>query len=80
MTNEEKVRILKAKFNNYISTLNTVAQWKTFLNNITKAKVITGLKNAIQEEIDTRNQYVTDRQVEADKLVEFKNQIDSLLE
>ncbi len=80
MTNEEKVTIFKAKFNNYISTLNTVAQWKTFLNNITKAKVITGLKNAIQKEIDTRNQYVTDRQAEMDELVVFKNQLGNLLE
>lgn len=80
MNNEEKVALLRAKFNNYISTLDTVAKWKTFLNNITKAKVITGLKNAIQEEVDTRNQYVTDKQAEMDELVEFKNQLDSLLE
>lgn len=79
MTNEEKVVILKTKFSNYTSTLNTVAQWKTFLNNITKAKVITGLKNVIQEEVDTRSQYVTDKQAERDELMEFKNQIEQFL-
>ena len=57
---------------------NDSDQFKIFLNNITKAKVITGLKNAIQEEIDTRNNYMAGKQTEVDKLIEFKSQIDSL--
>ncbi len=80
MTNEEKLSYIKAKFANYVLSIETLAQFKAFLNNITKAKVITGLKNAIQEEIDTRSQYVIGKQAEADELIEFKSQLDSLLE
>lgn len=78
MTNEEKLQHIKAKFTNYISGIETLAQFKTFLNNITKAKIVTGLKDAIQEEIDTRNKYMTGKQAEVDNLVSFKNEIDQL--
>lgn len=80
MTDEEKLNYIKAQFSNYISGIESLAEFKTFLNNITKAKIITALKNKVQEEIDTRTNYITDKGTIVTELTEFKNQIESFLE
>lgn len=78
MTDEEKLEYIKSQFNAYISNIETLAQFKTFLNNITKTKVIIALKNRVQKEIDTHSGYAVDEQVRVDELTQFKDDLDNL--
>lgn len=62
MTNEEKLEFIKSELIIYVSNIETLAQFKAFLNNVTKAKIITFLKNRLQSHIDIHSRYATDEQ------------------
>lgn len=80
MTDEQKLEFIKSEFNAYISNIETLTQFKSFLNNIDKAKVITALKTKIQEHIDTHSGYAVSEQERVDELRSFKNNLDQYLQ
>ena len=79
MTNEEKLNLIKSEFKNYILNIETLVQLKSFLNNITKAKVINMLKAKIQEHITVHSGHAVCEQERADELTTFKDGIDQFL-
>ena len=78
MTDDEKLGYIKSQFNTYISNIKTLADFKTFLNSITRAKVIAALKTRVQKEIDIHSGYAVDEQARVDELMVFKNDLDNL--
>lgn len=79
MTNEEKLSYIKRQFNDYIANIGTLAQFKTFLNNVTKAKVIVALKNRIDKDLEIHAGYENNAKTRITELNEFKGQVDQFL-
>lgn len=79
MTNKEKLEFIKSEFNAYISNIETLAQFKAFLNNVTKAKIINYLKARLQDHIDTHSKYATDEEARVTEVTDLKNNLENFL-
>lgn len=78
MNEEQKLDFVKSVFNRYISQIETLAKFKTFISNITPMKVRNAIKIELQKDIDTHSGYLVDEQDKVTQLDQFKNEIDNL--
>lgn len=79
MTDEEKLEYIKAKWNAISAEWKTLAEFKSFLNNITKAKIMNALKDRVQHEIDTHSQYTIDESTRVSELIDLKDDLEKFL-
>lgn len=78
MTDDDKLNFIQSVFRRYISQIETLAQFKTFIGNITPAKVRNAIKAELQKDIDTHSGYAVSEQERVAQLTEFKEQINNL--
>jgi len=78
MTDDEKLRYIKAKWNAISAEWKTLAEFKSFVKDITKAKVMNAIKGKVQHEADTHRQHEADEKARVEYLENFKENLDNL--
>lgn len=78
LTEEMKLDITKTKFKEKLDSYDDWADFLTFLSAITKTKIKTFIKNAIQAEADKLRIESTDYDTMADDEEALKTEIDTL--
>lgn len=71
LIDEMKLDLIKTKFKDKLDSFRDWDEFKTFLANITKIKLKTFIKDALQEGIDKHNTLAVDEE-------DLKNEIDGL--
>jgi len=77
MTDNDKLNFIQKYFIEYIQGWETLADFKTFLNNVTKAKIITALKNRLDSDTSSSGEVITFEQGKIDMLTGFKDEINN---
>ena len=78
MTDNDKLNMIQKYFIEYIQGWETVTDFVQFLNNVTKAKIITALKNRLQKDSDGSGEVITNEQGRIDMLTSFKDELNNL--
>jgi len=78
MTDNDKLNFIQSVFRRYISQIETLAQFKTFIGNITPAKVRNAIKAELQKDIDSCSGEITNKQEKVSNLTTFKDEINNL--
>jgi len=76
LTNNEKLRIVQDKFCLVIRSYNTWEDFKSMFNSLTKEKIKTAIKNALQAGADEKREFSQGYLDGADNLEELKNEVD----
>ncbi len=78
MTDEQKLNIIKQEWKR-IANWGSIADFKSFLDNVTKKKVINFLKIKIQQEADKQSSSAQAATGIAQDLSTFKSELDTYL-
>ncbi len=78
MTDADKLNYVQRYINEYTQTWETWDDFKQFLNNMTKAKVKTFLKNRLAVEQANGNEIIVNEQGKIDTLTELDDEINNL--
>ena len=78
MTDSDKLNFIQKYFIEYIQSWETWDDFKVFLNNVTKAKVKTFLKNRLAAEQASGNEVIVNEQGKIDTLTALKDEINNL--
>lgn len=78
MTDIDKLNMIQKYFIEYIQGWETLADFVQFLNNVTKAKIITALENRLQADADGSGEVITNEQTRIEMLMGFKDEINNL--
>lgn len=68
LTDDQKLEITLRAFKKRLNQIDTWADFKTIMANITKAKIITFIKNEIQAEVDKKVAEATELNAESGAL------------
>ena len=78
MTDNDKLNMIQKYFIEYIQSWETLSDFVQFLNNVTKTKIVTALKNRLQRDTDGSGEVITNEQSRIDMLASFNDEINSL--
>ena len=77
-TDEQKLDVCKDKFIGYIESIATWDDFKTFVNNISKTQIVNGIKAAVQAEIASGQNVVTNITDKEADLTAFDTELDTV--
>lgn len=75
LTDEEQLAYIKSKFCERIDDIETLANMRTFIINVTPANVRTFLQTKLQEDADLKRVQSTDLNTRADELEILKSSL-----
>tara|TARA_Y100000310_G_C20497134_1_gene722109 strand:+ start:514 stop:750 length:237 start_codon:yes stop_codon:yes gene_type:complete len=78
MTDNDKLNMIQRYLIEYVQSWKTLPDTIQFLNNITKVKIKTALKNRIQADLDRSGELIINEQGKIDDQTSFYNEMDSL--
>lgn len=78
MTDKDKLNYVQRYIQEYTQTWETWADFVQFLNNVTKAKVKTFLKNRLKAEQAEGSEVITNEQGKIDTLTDLDEEINNL--
>ena len=75
LNDDEKLEIVRSAFKKKLYEIETWANFKTLLNNITKTQIKNFIRNNLQAEANKRKVYSVDENSHADDLENLKTEI-----